>query len=84
MKQFSRMYIFKETHLPTEGWLHRCFVCHNITGNCEVFNKRENDLQIVERVVFVCRSCCRILSGDDELREKYDEKVSKYIQRTTQ
>jgi hypothetical protein len=83
MKQFSRMYIFKETHLPTEGWLHGCFVCHNITGNCEVFNKRENDYQIVERVVFVCRSCCRILADDDELRKKYDEKVSKYIQRST-
>jgi len=77
------MYIFKETHLPTEGWLHGCFVCHNITGNCEVFNKRENEYQIVERVVFVCRSCCRILADDDELRKKYDEKVSKYIQRST-
>ena len=83
MKQFSRMYIFKETHLPTEGWLHGCFVCHAITGNCEVFNKRENDSKIVERVVFVCRSCCRLLSDDDELRKKYDEKVSKYIQRST-
>ena len=83
MKQFSRMYIFKETHLPTEGWLHGCFVCHSVTGNCEVFNKRETDTQIVERVVFVCRSCGRILSDDIELREKYDEKVSKYIQRMT-
>ena len=82
MKQHRRMYIFKETHLPTEGWLHGCFVCHVVTGNCEIFNKREDDTQIVERVVFVCRSCCRLLADDHGLRENFNKKVSNYIRRT--
>ena len=82
MKKFRRMYIYKETRLPTEGWLHGCFVCHTITGNCEVFNKKEDDSQITERVVYVCRSCCRLLSEDCEMKENFNQKVSNYIRRS--
>ena len=83
MHKFRRMYIYKETHLPTEGWLQGCFVCYSITGNCEVFNKSETVSHITERVVFLCTRCCRIIAGDDTLKNNYEEKVRGYIQRAT-
>jgi hypothetical protein len=30
----------------------------------------------------VCRSCCRLLADDHELRENFNKKVSNYIRRT--
>ena len=41
MKAFRRMYIYKETNLPSVGWLQGCFICYAITGNCELFSRKE-------------------------------------------
>ena len=31
------IYLYKETHLPTEGWLQGCFICDTITSKTEEF-----------------------------------------------
>jgi len=79
MKTFRRMYIYKESHLPAEGWLHGCFLCYTITGNCEVFSKIEKRDITTEHVVYVCPSCRSVLRQSAPLRAEYDAKVKQYI-----
>ena len=31
------IYLYKETHLPAEGWLQGCFICDTITSKTEEF-----------------------------------------------
>ena len=31
------IYLYKETHLPAEGWLQGCFICDTITSKTEDF-----------------------------------------------
>lgn len=70
-----RIYIYKESHLPSEGWLQGCFGCLCITGDCQVFTHQDNQ----EYVVYLCGRCVDLIKEDEKLRELYDRKVREYI-----
>ena len=79
MKTFRRMYIYKETHLPSVGWLHGCFVCYTITGICEVFSKKETRKRMIEHVVYICPNCKKLIQENNKVRQEYKTKVNEYI-----
>ena len=84
MNNFKRMYIYKETHLPKEGWLQGCFLCHIITGNCEIFSRYYNyeNKKLIEFVVYLCHRCKNLILKDKEIKKEYDTYVHKYIKNT--
>ena len=70
-----RVYIYKESHLPSEGWLQGCFGCVGITGSCQVYKRHDG----IEYIVYLCDRCVSYLKDDDELRTIYETKVDRYI-----
>ena len=46
MPKIKRIYIYRESHLPEEGWLQACFRCKEITGKYFLFKTfhKDNDL----------------------------------------
>ena len=82
--KFRRMYIYKESHLPKEGWLQGCFICYRITGNCEVFSKYYNydNLILFEFVVYLCNRCKNKVLKDQEIKTEYEKHVKEYIKKS--
>ena len=79
MKAFRRMYIYKETNLPSVGWLQGCFICYDITGNCELFSRKETMRKTTEHVVYLCPICKKLVKSNDKVRQEYIRKVKSYI-----
>jgi len=79
MKAFRRMYIYKNTDLPSVGWLQGCFICYSITGNCELFSRKETLRKTKEYVVYLCPTCKQLVKSNDKVRQEYIKKVRSYI-----
>ena len=80
MKHFRRIYIYKDTKMPENGWLQGCFICYQITGRLLTFDTKETSKNITEYVVFVCPECKKQLNQKEELKNDYNEKCNEYIQ----
>ena len=79
MKHFRRIYIYKDTKMPEQGWLQGCFICYQITGRLLVYNTKETSRNITEYAVFVCPDCKKKLNTDNKLHEEYKFKCQEYI-----
>ena len=79
MKHFRRIYIYKETSMPEEGWLKGCFICYQITGRLLTYDTKETSKSVTEYVVFVCPHCKKELTKKPQLKEEYNEKCRQYI-----
>jgi hypothetical protein len=72
------MYIYKDTHLPRDGWLQGCFVCCAITG-------RSQDYQLsikvpdMRFVLYCCPFCCQVRKKSTELESKIQEQLQQYV-----
>ena len=82
--KFKRMYIYKNSHLPKEGWLQGCFMCYKITGGCEVFSKYYNyeNTLLYEFVVYLCNSCKNKILKEREIKQEYYKYVNDYIKKS--
>ena len=38
-KKIKKIYIYRDSHLPEEGWLQSCFNCYQITSKLILFKK---------------------------------------------
>lgn len=72
------IYLYKETHLPEEGWLQGCFICNSITSKTEDFKSLIKEKKI-RFVVHICPSCFKNKNKNKELNEIYLHQLNHYI-----
>lgn len=72
------IYLYKETHLPAEGWLQGCFICDTITSKTEEFKPAQVNNKM-KYVVHICPTCQRHKNNNKELRDVYIEQLNDYI-----
>ena len=66
MDKKKRIYIYKKTHLPKNGWLHGCFMCNKITGQTkEYINNNE------EKLIYICYECDYMINKSKEMKKEY-------------
>ena len=83
MKTIKNVYLFRETHLPIDGWLQGCFKCYIITSRIFLFKtiKNNKNNKIYEFHIYTCKRCQKKLKTDDDCLLKFSEKANKYIKR---
>ena len=57
MPKIKRIYIYRESHLPEEGWLQACFRCKEITGKYFLFQTFHKDDDLYEFYIHACSKC---------------------------
>lgn len=72
--------IYKETHLPEEGWFQGCFICCQITGRTYDF-KPEKSFENTRFKVYICPNCSRLKNINEDLAKEYDAHIIRYIER---
>ena len=79
MKNFRRIYIYKDTKMPDRGWLQGCFICYQITGRLLVYETVEKNNVITEYAVFLCPTCQNNLKKDKNYNDEFKTKCQQYI-----
>ena len=72
------IYLYKETHLPAEGWLQGCFICDTITSKTEEFKPIIVN-EKVKYIVHICPTCLRHKNNNKELNDLYKQQLNDYI-----
>lgn len=72
--------IYKQTHLPEDGWFQGCFLCSQITGRTYDFDPAQK-LENTRFVVYVCPNCSRLKDKNNDLAQQYNMHVTRYINR---
>jgi hypothetical protein len=77
-KKIKQIYIYRDSHLPEEGWLQSCFQCYQITSKTCLFKtyktKKKNSKTYWEIYIHVCNKCNNHLKND----ENYYDFLNKY------
>ena len=76
-----RIYVYRESSQPEDGWFKACFVCYTTTAQTLLFDEIEERGIRTERLVYVCPECKRVLMKDEPLRTAYERAVSRYLAR---
>lgn len=72
--------IYKNTHLPEDGWLQGCYICSEITGN--TIDHKLHELWENHRfVVYICPRCKKLKLENELLFNEYNASINAYIDR---
>ena len=79
MPKIKKIYIYKDSHLPEDGWIHACFNCKTLTSNnvlFQTFNKYNN---LYEFYIHICKDCKKTFQSDDMKYIKFNDMSHNYI-----
>ena len=82
-KKIKKIYIYRDSHLPENGWLQACFDCYIITSKLKLFDiyKLHNGVgtTISEFYIYMCPKCNRQIHMDKKRYNIFFNNYKKYI-----
>ena len=78
MKIIKNVYLYRDSHLPEEGWLQSCFRCYTITSKLYSFKTIENKKKYINSK-FICVLLSKKIINDDNEFVKFSNRANKYI-----
>ena len=79
MPHYKKIYIYRDSHLPEEGWIQSCFNCYTYTSSTIDYKVIKYKQVIYECNIYLCPACDKFLHSDDIARNKFRYKCDKYI-----
>ena len=73
------IYIYRDSDQPRTGWFHACFLCYTTTGQTLLFDEVKRNGFLIEKHVYVCPDCKKILQCEEDVLNVYKETVTKYL-----
>ena len=81
MPYFKKIYIYRESRMPEDGWLQPCFQCYTITGSLFLLRTKQTLRNLYEIEVYLCAQCKKEMKENTELHIKFTERCNKYIKK---
>ena len=84
-KKVKQIYIYRDSHLPEEGWLQSCFECYQITSKTILFKTYKTNKKNIEYYweiyIHLCNKCknCLMENLNDDFLEKYDNYICEHF-----
>ena len=79
MPTLKRIYIYRESHLPENGWLQACFRCKAITGKYILFETFHHNEYLYEFYIHTCSRCKRKFDDSPLLFVNFSDECNDYI-----
>ena len=79
MPQIKRIYLYRDSHLPEEGWLQSCFKCKEITGKYFLFQTFHKEDNLYEFYIHICSKCKKKFDNSPLLYVNFSDKCNEYI-----
>tara|TARA_Y100000816_G_C25721881_1_gene380599 strand:+ start:160 stop:432 length:273 start_codon:yes stop_codon:yes gene_type:complete len=77
--KIKRIYIYRDSHLPEEGWLQSCFKCAEITGKYILFKTFYKNKELYEFYIHTCNKCKGIFERNPIEYIYYSDDCNYYI-----
>ena len=83
MPKCKKIYLYRDSHLPEEGWLQSCFYCYTFTSNTIDYTYIKRNNILYECNVHLCPQCEELLHRPDYIKEReiFESKCSKYLRK---
>ena len=81
-KRIKQIYIYRDSHLPSQGWLQSCFHCYSITSHnklFDIYNTNKNNIVLWEIYIYLCPKCKRLLNNDKLEYKTFNKEYEKYL-----
>lgn len=86
-KIIKEIYIYRDSHLPDDGWIQKCFNCDTLTAKCILFKTITQNkgcyVKYWEFNIHLCHHCKKYLYTDEDENVKnflkFSKKCNKYI-----
>ena len=79
MPRIKRIYIYRDSHLPEEGWLQACFRCREITGKYFLFQTFHKGDSLYEFYIHTCSKCKRTFDEQPLVFVNFSDQCNDYI-----
>jgi hypothetical protein len=79
MPKIKRIYLYRDSHLPEEGWLQSCFKCKEITGKYFLFQTFHKEDDLYEFYIHICSKCKKKFDNSPLLYVNFSDKCNEYI-----
>ena len=79
MPRIKRIYIYRDSHLPEEGWLQACFRCKEITGKYFLFHTFYKKQDLYEFYIHTCSKCKKKFDNSPLLFVNFSDQCNDYI-----
>ena len=79
MPHYKKIYIYRESRLPEDGWLQPCFYCYAITSGLLRLKTKIIFRNLYEIEVYLCHRCKITLNKNDVLYNTFIKKCNNYI-----
>lgn len=83
MPYYKKIFIYRDSRLPEEGWIQSCFHCYTYTSNTIDYTVIRRRKTIYECDVYLCPTCEELLEKIENLdkKQKFKLKCDSYIKR---
>ena len=81
MPHYKKIYIYRDSHLPEEGWIQSCFHCYTYTSSVIDYTFFKYKKVIYECDVYLCESCETLLQEDNTQKERFRNRCDRYIRK---
>jgi len=83
MPKYKKIYIYRDSHLPEDGWIQSCFNCYTYTSGTIDYTTIKRKNTIYECNVFLCPECDKTLHKIENMdkQERFRSKCDRYIKR---
>jgi len=81
-KKIKQIHIYRESHLPENGWLQACFNCYIITSKLKLFDiykTNTNCIIVWELYIYLCPKCKKELRINKQQYNIFFNNYKKYI-----
>jgi hypothetical protein len=81
-KKMKQIYIYRESHLPENGWFQACFDCLTVTSKLKLFDIYKTNTNCIifwELYIYVCPKCKKELKTDKNKYKIFYNNYKKYI-----
>ena len=81
MKKYKKVYIYRESKFPDDGWIQPCFKCYAPTSGQYELDTVKTNTAFYEIHVYVCQNCQEVFEDNDEEYDNFLDRCAKYIEK---
>jgi len=79
MIYYKKIYIYRESDLPNDGWFQSCFNCYTITSRTIKYKKIRTTYYLYDIAIYVCPYCKNLFKIEKNKEQKFINKCNYYI-----
>ena len=79
MPHYRKIHIYRDSHLPSKGWLQSCFSCYMFTSSTVDYKKIKHNKDVYDFVVYLCPTCIKEVKSISDKKFAFMMRCDRYI-----